>query len=236
MREKIISLAKGEFIYATPELVLPEEPLTFSVVSGTRETYSFSASNKRGSRVRGCGTVEDVHIEFLPFFERAENELSLEVNAEELRPGEVLQGEIELVTDCGEATLPYKIDVVAPVMQDEKGKINDYHVLCRRIQDNSEHGVELFMSENFKQTFLYMDEDGQIAYDYLTKRNTKLQAMEEFLVAMEKKEAIRFQLHHSSGESIAYELNGADIQDTISVRLNTWGHTGIHVTSTADFI
>ena len=31
MREKILSLAKGNFIYMTPELVLPEEPLPLSV-------------------------------------------------------------------------------------------------------------------------------------------------------------------------------------------------------------
>ena len=60
--------------------------------------------------------------------------------------------------------------------------------------------------------------------------------MEEFLVAMKVKESLRFEIHHESGNQISYELNGTDIQDTLRIRVNTWGHTGIYVTSTADFI
>ena len=53
---------------------------------------------------------------------------------------------------------------------------------------------------------------------------------------MRKKEAIRFEVKHPSGREIAYELNGTDIQDTLLIQVNTWGHAGIHVTTTADFI
>lgn len=236
MREKIISLAKGNFTYETPELVLPDTPLAFSVTAGEHQTYSFSLANARGSKVKGFGTVEDIHIDFLPFFDGNEIELSLEVNAEELRPGEHLQGDLLLVTDCGEAKIPYDINVIAPELRDEKGAVRDYHVLQERMEDNPEHGADLFLSEGFQEAFLYRDEGAKIYYDYLTKKNTKLQAMEEFLVVMKKKEAIRFEVSHASGNQISYELNGVDIQDTLRIRVNTWGHTGIYVVSTADFI
>ncbi len=236
MREKILSLAKGNFIYMTPELVLPEEPLTLSVVSGERLIYSFSLKNVRGSRLKGFGAAEDVHIDFLPFFEGTDNELTMEINAEELAPGEHLRGELLLVTDCGEAQVPYDISVVAPELRDEKGAVRDYHALQDRIEENPEHGVDLFLSDKFQEAFLYRNESGKILYYYLTKKNTKLQGMEEFLVAMKVKESLRFEIHHESGNQISYELNGTDIQDTLRIRVNTWGHTGIYVTGTADFI
>lgn len=236
MREKIISLAKGNFTYDAPELVLPNMPLAFSVTAGEHRSHSFSLKNTRGSKIKGFGVTEDVHIDFLPFFDGTEVELSFEVNAEELSPGERLRGELLLVTDCGEAGIPYDIEVVSPELRDDKGAVRDYHVLRERTEDNPEHGAELFLSEGFREAFLYRDESGKIIYDYLTKKNTKLQGMEEFLVAMNKKEPIRFEVHHESGNLIQYECNGVDIQDTLRLRVNTWGHTGIYVVSTADFI
>ena len=187
MREKIISLAKGNFTYDAPELVLPGMPLAFSVTAGERQSYSFPLTNARGSKIKGFGVTEDVHIDFLPFFDSTEVELSLEVNAEELSPGEHLRGVLLLVTDCGEAEIPYDIEIISPELRDDKGAVRDYHVLRERMEDNPEHGAELFLSEGFQDAFLYRDESGKIIYDYLTKKNTKLQGMEEFLVAMNKK-------------------------------------------------
>ena len=55
-------------------------------------------------------------------------------------------------------------------------------------------------------------------------------------MAMKKKEAIRFETEHPSGRELVYELDGTDKADAISIRVNTWGHAGIHVRTTADFI
>ena len=47
MREKILSLAKGNFIYETPELVLSEERLVFQVTAGTHGSGSFVLTKGR---------------------------------------------------------------------------------------------------------------------------------------------------------------------------------------------
>lgn len=236
MREKVISLAKGNFTYDTPELLLPTELLVFSVTSGQKETYTFLLANERGSKLKGFGTVEDTRIDFLPFFDSEKNELTMEVDATELAPGEHLQGDILFVTDCGERRLPYDIEVLAPELEDEKGSVRDYPALKERIESNPEHGADLFLSAAFRDAFLFRDESGKLLYDYLTKKNTKLQGMEEFLVAMGKKDAVRFRVEHASGDEISYEINGVDIQDSLLICLNTWGHTGIEIRATADFI
>ena len=56
MREKILSLAKGNFIYETPKLCLSIEKLVFEVTAGTHGTASFLLENSFGTRVKG-----DVH-------------------------------------------------------------------------------------------------------------------------------------------------------------------------------
>ena len=57
MREKILSLAKGNFIYETPKLCLSIEKLVFEVTAGTHGTASFLLENSFGTRVKGFGTV-----------------------------------------------------------------------------------------------------------------------------------------------------------------------------------
>lgn len=239
MKEKVLSLAKGNFIYKAPELVLTPDKLEMQVVAGECTTETFVLENQRGTKMKGFGSAEAPELNFLPVFHAEKNELKLEVNARELVPGECLKGEIHLVTECGEAELPYEIRIVSPELEDEKGTVHDYHALREGIQENPENGAALFHNPNFEEVFLYRDEAGKILYHHLIHKNTKLQSMEEFLAAMGKKKAIRFDMEHvPSGQTkeIEYELQGTDIQDSLKIRINTWGSTGIRVRSTADFI
>lgn len=240
MKEKVLSLAKGTFTYETPELVLSPKKLDFCVVSGERAKEKIVIYNHRKTMMKGFGSVEAPELNFLPVFHGIENELELEVNATELVPGEILEGKIHFVTDCGETDLPYTIKVIAPKLKDSKGTvIDDYYALQEKIKANPEEGAALFHNPLFEKVFLYRDETGKNIYRHLTERNTKLQSMEEFLVAMGKKESIRFDVvHPASGQTgeIEYELQGKDIQDSLKLTVNTWGSIGIRIRSTADFI
>lgn len=187
MREKVLSLAKGNFVYETPELVLTPERLEFQVTAGDRKKENFVIENRRGSVLKGFGSSEDVAVDFLPVFQAEKNELTVEVDAAELVPGQRLKGKLHLVTDCGEAELPYDIQVTAPVLEDEKGQVKDYSDLCRRIEEDEEEAASLFHNPKFKEVFLCRDEMGKLLYQHLIKKNTRLQSMEEFLVAMGKK-------------------------------------------------
>lgn len=240
MKEKVLSLAKGQFTYETPELVLNPEQLDITITAGKEKAFHVRVSNSRGTKVKGFGIVEEPGIEFLPVFHAAESEVELTVNAKNLPAGEHLQGNLYFVTDCGERALPYDIVVEAPHLMDEKGTIDDYYMLIERIKEDAEHGMNLFHSEEFREQFLYRDQAGKIMYQYLTGHNTKLQSMEEFLAAMGKKPPLRFQLIRpggdSAGEPLEYELEGADVRDFVSIRMRTWGNSAIRVSATADFI
>lgn len=240
MKEKVLSLAKGTFTYETPELVLSPKRLNFRVVSGERVKKKIVIYNRRKTIMKGFGSAEAPELNFLPVFHGVENETELEVNATELVPGETLRGKIHFVTDCGEIDLPYTIKVIAPQLKDSSGAvIKDYRDLSEKIKAEPGEGAALFHSPLFEKVFLYRDEAGKNLYRHLTKKNTKLQGMEEFLVAMGKKEPVRFDvIHPVSGQrkEIEYELQGKNIQDSLKLTVNTWGSIGIRIRSTADFI
>lgn len=241
MKEKVLSLAKGNFIYEPPELLIDPGKLVFCVASGEKTTEAFLLKNRRGTKLKGFGSVDEPFLQFLPVFNEEENRLQIEVDATELVPGETLKGEICLVTDCGEISLPYDIQIISPELKDDKGAVSDYHKLRERFQENPEHAAALFYDPKFRENFLYRDEPGRVLYQNLTKRNTKLQGMEEFLVTMGKKKQVRFEVKHPVSKQkrqirLDYELQGRDIQDSLQIRVNTWGSQGIRIHSTRNFI
>ncbi len=239
MREKVLSLAKGNFTYETPELILTPDRLAFDVIEGEKKSVSFGLKNRRATVIKGFGSTDDPHISFLPVFHAAENELTVEVDARELAAGKCLKGQLYLVTDCGEEQLPYQINVVPAVLQDEYGEIRDYADIRKRIERDPKEAVALFHSPSFRRQFLYRDEMGKRLYDHLVHKNNKQQSMEEFLVAMGKKDAVRFQIIHpasGSRKEIEYALNQKDIEDVVEIKINTWGNVAIRISSTEDFI
>ncbi len=239
MKEKVLSLAKGQFTYETPALILEPESLEMRVMAGEKHTAVIRVSNARGTKVKGFGVVEEQEIEFLPVFDAAKSEIELTIDASDIPAGEHLRGKLYLVTDCGEAVLPYDIQVEAPELRDEKGEISDYAMLLQRIKEDAEDGMNLFYSGEFREQFLYRDQAGELLYQHLTSKNTRLQGMEEFLVAMGKKKVMSFHVTHPKGgrtEPVEYEMEGKDIRDSVKIRIRTWGNTPIRISSTADFI
>lgn len=239
MKEKVLSLAKGQFTYETPALVLEPESLEMCVMTGDKRTAVIKVSNVRGTKVKGFGAVEEQGIEFLPVFDAVKSEMELTIDASNIPAGERLQGKLYLVTDCGEAALPYDIQVEAPGLSDEKGDITDYSMLMKRIKEDVEDGMNLFYSGEFREQFLYRDQAGELLYQHLTSKNTRLQGMEEFFVAMGKKKAMSFYVTHQKGgrtEPVEYEIEGKDIRDFVKIRIRTWGNTAIRVSASADFI
>ncbi|MCI5936596.1 MAG: DUF5717 family protein [Eubacterium sp.] len=239
MKEKVLALAKGKFEYEKPALMVSVDQLDIQVQAGQITTERFYVENASGTRLKGFGSVEDEGIEFLPVFEGEKNEVSIQVDATRLEPGAVKKGKLSLVTDCGEKQIPYCVTVEEPTLADEKGTVSDYQTFCQRVIANGEHGASLFHSPDFKKSFLRNDLAAQILYDELTKHDTKLQSVEEFLVAMGKKDAMSFLVKHvASGQTrkVAYALQGDDLTDEFQIQVNTWGNMKIRVKSTADFI
>lgn len=244
MKEKVLALAKGSFTYNTPSVVLNPAKISMTVTAGEKKTAYIDISNSRKTKIKGFGSVEEQEIQFLPVFDDEENCLELVVDAANWSGRKNLQGKLTFVTDCGEAVLPYEITVRTPLLADEKGEVPDYMALQKRIRSNPENAAELFHSPDFRQIFLAHDTAGRICYDHLTARAGKLQSMEEFLVAMGKKQVVHFDISHKgkhgsrSGavRQAEYELAGQDIQDSVKVRLSTWGSIGIRIYATEDFI
>ena len=78
MKEKVLSLAKGNFTYEKPELRVNPQQLTGKVSAGGSLKCVMTVENSRGTKVKGFGSTMDPEVHFLPVFHGVHNELEVE--------------------------------------------------------------------------------------------------------------------------------------------------------------
>ena len=182
MKEKILSLAQGKFRYQQPKLQLSLNRLILQVEEGGESSEQLVISNDEGTKVKGFGASEDIHFDFFPVFDGKENYVTVRVKAGNRKAGEVLTGVLYLVTDCGEQTLPYEVRIVKSYLKDSMGRsISGYPEFVRFAKENFEEAVRIFYHQKFLDRYLETLEDKRL-YRHLTKKNSKKEALKEFLV------------------------------------------------------
>lgn len=232
MREKVMSLAQGKFTYERPEIICSTECLKFDVTEGGEATSVFRVSNSEKTKIKGFGAVDDFNFDFLPVFDGKENEITVKVFAANKKAGEILKGDIYIITDCGEYTLPYEISVTGRYLESASGPVRSYDEFVELARKNFDEAVSLFYHDKFKS--IYLTEMGEKRlYHNLTYKNPKKQALEEFLVAHGDKKPVQFMVNK---KQLSYEIDGEDISGEIVVAKDSWGMIGIQLKSDSHLI
>lgn len=216
MREKVMSLAQGRFTYEQPEIVCSTDCLRLEVVEGGEAASSFVVSNSAGTKIKGFGAVDHFNLEFLPVFDGKENEITAKVYAANKKAGEVMTGDLCIVTDCGEYMLPYEVRVLPRCLRSSDGEIHSYEEFVELARENFDEAVTIFYHDKFKE--IYLKEWGEKRlYQNLTLKNPKKQALEEFLVAHGDKKPVRFA---ANKRQISFEVRDEDIEGEILIALD----------------
>lgn len=232
MREKVMSLAQGKFTYEEPEIVCSTECLKFDVAEGGEATSVFCVSNVEKTKIKGFGAVDDFNFEFLPVFDGKENDITVKYYAANKKAGETVTGDIYIITDCGEYTLPYEIHVVGRYLDAPSGPIQSYDEFVEFAREDFEGAVTMFYHEKFKDIYLGDMEDKRL-YQNLILRNPKKQALEEFLVAHGDKKPMQFMVNK---KQLSYDVSREDVSGELVVAKDSWGMVGIKITSDSPFI
>lgn len=234
MKDRILALAKGQFSYEPIKLQLSKNELRLVVVSGREISDTFTISNLKETSVKGFITSTNPLVEVTPqAFAAEKTEITVKFKTEELQEDAVLEGKLNIMTDCGEAEIPFEVTVVAPIISDKKGEVKDFSAFLSRVEGNVDDAALLFHSPHFKNVFLYKEEAAKYMYTHLVKRDSKTHSMDEFLVAMGKKKPFHFRMSQTNFE---YQLKFEDVTEYISVIANTWGAACIHVYSEEKFL
>ena len=129
------------------------------------------------------------------------------------------EGDIVLITNGGEYTIPYSVKVIHKYIETSKGRISTMEEFVDIYRENRKEAMELFFLPNFEKVFLEHLPEQKSLYHSLMKSRSRSLILEEFLTAAGYKELTFLEV---SGEKIVMEES--DTQTTLSIALTSAGY------------
>ena len=234
MKEKIERFSNGDFEYELPFLCLSEEEIRIMVEADKTYQGSFIISNSEKRQMKGYvySTHRLMKLVDTTFF-GTECTVSYEIDTAYLNEGDRIEGEICIICEFGERLLPFSIVVEEPYCMTSIGKVGDLFQFTNLARMDWSEAKKVFKSEEFERVFLMKEERYQFIYRHLLKSISTSQALEEFLIAIHKKAAIRLDIDK---QEVEYQITSARIADKLVLTKNHWGFAEIRVTTDVPFL
>lgn len=234
MKEKIEQLARGEFEYVLPILRVSLEEIDISVEAGKQYEGSFHIGNSMERAMKGIVYSSERLLTLnISAFNDKECIIIYRFDASHLNPSDIVSGNITILSDCGEYVLPIKVHIKAAAIRTSIGNIKNLFEFANLARMDWTEAKKVFRSEEFEQIILKNDEKHHIIYRSLLKSISTSQALEEFLIVVNKKQRIELGIDKTYLE---YEIHDEDVMDKLILTKNHWGYAEIRVSSDAPFL
>lgn len=232
MRKRIRAMAEGRFDYKEMEIKVSEERIERMAKKGELVKGSFLLESLDDRRMKGLIYTTDRRMvcDDVQFHGRKAR-IQYEFNTVGMEEGDTNKGEIYIESNAGEIIVPYVVSVQHYAVESSIGKIRDLYHFANLAQKDFQEAYRLFCSRKFQN--IRMNQEQRMLYEALTHINVCRENMEEFLIAIHKKQPVHFRLH-ASEES--YECEGDSFKKTVEITKNTWGYFHINVRTDVDFI
>ncbi len=234
MKAIVEQYAKGEFRIDRPDVHISEQNFKMNIEAGTIFEGSFSVKSRNKYPIKGM--VYDsrylLRFESHSFISR-KFEVRYSFDATCLEAGQNFRGHINVITDGGEFRLPYEISIVPPCVTCGSERIDDLFKFAALAERNWKEATRLFMSDDFRRTFINRDPHVKLIYESLLDSHSVDQAMEEFLVLVHKKRTVTLS---TAKAKLDLEMPAETESISISLTKNTWGYTKSEIRSNAEFI
>jgi hypothetical protein len=234
LKEKVERLAKGVFEYETPNILLSEEEIIITVVSGKTYNGSITIKNNNDTPIKGIlYSSGELLVVQQNRFTDIENIIGYCFSGENMNPGETWRGSIYLVTDCGELQIPVTATAEAPFVNSSLGKIKDLFNFTNLAKADWTEATKLFKSDEFRRVIKHHDSNYLVTYENLVKSRSISCALEEFLIAIHKKLKINFSVNKSF---LTYQMGKESVMDKLVLTKDNWGYSELRISTDAPFI
>lgn len=234
LKEKITQLSREHFEYALPRLICSKEKIVIEVETGHTAKGVFILGNEEDRYMKGL-LYSSSHLLRLSQSSFSGNEATIEYvfHAEDIRAKDSISGNISVVSSCGEMEIPFQINVVEKCVVSAYGEIHDLFNFTNIAKLDWNGAVSIFQSPDFKEIFLKKNVTYQGLYDGICQSACVDQAMEEFLIAIQKKEAAKIDIQE---KKVAIQVRKEDAFGNIEIIKDNWGYLNIEISSSADFL
>ena len=242
-------MADEEYNISDKGLSITPEKISFTVMPGAVAEGQFVVAGAQGSAVTGFLTSDNFRMQLRrDSFAENPDRISWRFDAGTLAEGDVCEGTIGIVSNCGEYRIPFRAEAVTPqVSGRELQEIPNRNSAAERFLSLADEdwgsAVKLFYRKDFAQSLV--TEEERMLYRGLSQYPGNEQNVEEFLIATCGKDPVEFLTDikeirteileiGNSGRESGRESGIAEYR--IAVRRRGWGYTKLRVTMSGAFL
>lgn len=234
MKDIIADILAEKFQYETGTVDFSCPKIEITVKSGESADGTFVLTADESMPIEGYIIPSGMRMQCnVEYFNQREQEVYYRFDSKGMMPGEVEKGEFKVISSQGEYYLPYVVTAEHDIADSTLGEIKNMFQFANLAKTNWEEAVQLFYTAQFENTFLGNDRRYFSIYKGLSCLPKNGQNVEEFLIAINKKQRIEYTLKET-------RLQLYDPEDTVSgeveILRNGWGYTSLTATAEGDFL
>ncbi len=234
MKSKVEQYAKGDFYIEYPKVVFSKTYLQLKVEAGSVCSGSISVLSENDIPMKMMVYDDACYLSLNDHsIIGRKGEISFTFSGVNRIRGSVYDGNIHVIGNGMEMTIPYNIEIVAPFIDVDKVAIEDLMKFSAFAESDWDKALDIFYSDEFSKTLLTGNQEYIEAYRSLLDSVDRNQALEEFLVYIHKKRALALQVEH---DRFQYNFPKMTEEHEIILRKNTWGYCRMKVRTDAKFI
>lgn len=234
MKELIGKLSRGIIEYNLPEVEVSVTDIDKSIEAGELYHGSFEIFSKDDNELKGIvySTCEKFKIINDQFVGR-NNKIEYVIDGKNSEIGDVIKGRVNIVSNGGELFIPYTIAVKEESIPSSIGDISNLFHFINLVKQEYDEGLKMFLSKDFERIILKDNVADKSLYNGLINSYSKKRALEEFMLAINKKQEVKIELSDTLRE---YDMLEESYGDILTLTRNTWGYIDIKVDVDGDFI
>ncbi|MCR5777499.1 MAG: DUF5717 family protein [Lachnospiraceae bacterium] len=234
MDSHIADILNGKFEYDVGTLTIPERRIECDAVLGEKTAGVFHLVSPSMRKCTGAIYSNEPRLVCdRRSFSASSVEVHYTFDTTGLEIGDIVKGEINIISDAGEYHLPFVFNIHRHFTQSSEGKIKNLFHFTNLARSNFDEAVEVFYGKDFEDIFTGVDERYLGLYKPFSIRKDSRENVEEFLIAVHKKTPVSYSLNRNE---IEVSTNGEDKCCEIVISKNGWGDVSLRVVSRSDFI
>lgn len=234
LSDKISGFLNGEFDYESGSLVFSCSKIEINLKQDEIVEGSFTIEEQSGRDVNGriysSNILFDCEIEEIVGREIV---VPYRVDATGRVPGDVIKGDLHIISDMGEYSVPYVINVIYEAMESTLGNVKNLFHFTNLAKSSWEEAIKLFYQDGFINILTGNDSRYRSLYKGLTAGGDPNCNLEEFLIGIHKKKAIEYDTDKDTVKLINPEGN---LAQTIRINRSGWGFVCVKAEPVGDFI
>lgn len=234
LREIIDKLIDGVFEYDTDKLLFDVQSIEAKLSAKELHEGTLHFTSQNGTVVKGFIYSKSMRV-VVRETEFNTNEFTAEYifDPTGLEAGDVVKGDIQIVSSAGEYYLPYEFTILSTAKDSKVSGVRNLFHFTNLAQTDFSEATSIFYTPEFVRVFDGNDKANYTKYRGFCNKPGDRQSVEDFLCSINKKKPVELLVEKDVFE---FKEVTSRLRCEITVRKSNWGFIEAKIESDADFL